>query len=365
MSIESINSMAQIEITVEVHEISKTQKEFNKVIKSIEKEKKALLAWQEMKPEFNQLASTFSTLQEENTQNLFLLIKLLDQASENPYFKKNDKKKIKEVILDFIDESFDRMNEERSEELKKIYNKYSNEDFDTVQKELEEVEAIMMKGFLESMFDFEFSDGVDTSSPEKLEEAARDFMKKKNDEQVESNHKKASARKKTAKELAAEEKKMAEEQNVTKSLKEVYRKLAGALHPDLELDALEKEKKTKLMQEVNLAYAKKDLLRLLELQLEIEQIDQNHLNNIAEDRMKYIVKILKSQLQDLKEEIREVTYPYEMMLGGPTFKITPLRVIKEIGKDINALKMKNRFMKKDLENFRDPSVLRRFLNNYF
>ncbi len=47
----------------------------------------------------------------------------------------------------------------------------------------------------------------------------------------------------------------------------------AVLHPDREPDEAERVRKTELMQRVNEAYSKKDLLQLVALQLEIEQID--------------------------------------------------------------------------------------------
>ncbi len=49
------------------------------------------------------------------------------------------------------------------------------------------------------------------------------------------------------------------------SLRELYRRVASALHPDREADPAARERKTALMQQANRAYAAQDLLGLLEL----------------------------------------------------------------------------------------------------
>lgn len=49
------------------------------------------------------------------------------------------------------------------------------------------------------------------------------------------------------------------------SLREVYRRVASALHPDRETDPAARDRKTVLMQQANRAYATQDLLALLEL----------------------------------------------------------------------------------------------------
>ena len=92
----------------------------------------------------------------------------------------------------------------------------------------------------------------------------------------------------------------------SKSVQEVYRKLVAVLHPDREPDARERERKTELMQRVNRAYGKKDLLQLLELPLGNERIDPAHLSNIADSRLKYFNKILKEQLAELEQETHQI-----------------------------------------------------------
>lgn len=86
-------------------------------------------------------------------------------------------------------------------------------------------------------------------------------------------------------------------------MREVYRKLASALHPGREPDERQREAKTALMQRVNQAYEANDLLVLLELQLQIEQIDASQIANASEQRLKHYNKVLSDQLTELKLEL--------------------------------------------------------------
>jgi hypothetical protein len=99
---------------------------------------------------------------------------------------------------------------------------------------------------------------------------------------------------------------------VTLSLREVFRKLASALHPDRETDPGERAAKTALMQEVNQAYAKADLLALLELQLRIEQIDASHVAEMDARRLNHFNKVLSEQLDELRAEIVRVEIGFSM-----------------------------------------------------
>jgi hypothetical protein len=62
----------------------------------------------------------------------------------------------------------------------------------------------------------------------------------------------------------------AEAQQFTQSVREVYRRLASALHPDRAPEGPEREAMTALMQQANQAYEGKDLLKLLGLQAQLD-----------------------------------------------------------------------------------------------
>lgn len=108
-----------------------------------------------------------------------------------------------------------------------------------------------------------------------------------------------------ARRTAAQRKRNAEAQQALQSLRDVYRKLAGALHPDREPDASKHAAKTALMQRVNRAYEARDLLALLELQLEIEQVDLKGLASAGTQRLKLYNAVLADQLESLKAAARD------------------------------------------------------------
>ena len=69
------------------------------------------------------------------------------------------------------------------------------------------------------------------------------------------------------------------------------------------------------MQKVTVAYKNRDLLQLLELQLTVEQIDQNEIDAINEDRLRYFNKILQRQSRELKQEIEEIELFIQVAIG--------------------------------------------------
>jgi hypothetical protein len=111
---------------------------------------------------------------------------------------------------------------------------------------------------------------------------------------------------------AAQQRRDDEAQMATRSVREVFRKLASALHPDRETDAAQRQAKTALMQQANQAYANNDLLTLLELQLRIEQVDAGHLAQADAQRIKHYNKVLTEQLGEIKNELDRVEMGFRM-----------------------------------------------------
>ena len=172
-------------------------------------------------------------------------------------------------------------------------------------------------------------------------------------------------RKKTKKQLEKELRLQEEEALSQQSVREIYRKLAAALHPDREQDIDERIRKTELMQRVNAAYGKKDLLKLLELQLEIEQIDAEHLTQIADSRLKYFNKILKEQLEELNHEVYQIEDRFKMILNMPYYELlTPKKLILYLNDDINYLKDELESLKSEIESFKNPSTVKAWLKHF-
>jgi hypothetical protein len=84
------------------------------------------------------------------------------------------------------------------------------------------------------------------------------------------------------------------------SLRQIYRQLASALHPDREPDPQERLRKNTLMSEANAAYERKDLVALLRLQLQAELVDPDHLERVSQERLTQLTLLLKQQAADLE-----------------------------------------------------------------
>ncbi|MEN9756192.1 MAG: hypothetical protein RL755_379 [Pseudomonadota bacterium] len=341
--------------------LSKAQKKFNSLIKKIDAQKKILQDWQDTIPKYQQrFHGEYQPFIEHYTQCRVDLVHLFDAAYNDSFFKKTDKAKLKALILDL---SGDLIHEGR-EELKVIYNRYNDLDFDAESEEMNSSISQAMKSMFEDMYDMEFDESVDFSSPEKVQEAIAAKLQAEQEREAHRESKRTQ-RKKTTKQLEKEAREKEEEQNTSKSIQEVFRKLVAVLHPDREPDETERERKTALMQRVNDAYRKKDLLQLLALQLEIEQIDQQKLNTLADDRLKHFNKILQDQLNELEQEIGEIEFPFRVQLNvSPYAKLSPDSILKSLSISIRDIQFAIKDTQKELDALKDPVLLKSILKSY-
>jgi hypothetical protein len=111
------------------------------------------------------------------------------------------------------------------------------------------------------------------------------------------------AKAKTKKELLKEEKARQLEKLQNQGLGAIYKRLAKELHPDLEQDLQRRMEKELLMKRLTVAYEKRDLLALLELESEwMGSIDRD-MENLTDDTLKIYNSILKDQTEELKSQL--------------------------------------------------------------
>ncbi|MCX7123926.1 MAG: J domain-containing protein [Gammaproteobacteria bacterium] len=335
--------------------LSKGQKKFNTLLKKINEKRKQLEEWQATIPKYQQqYQAEVAPLLVKYNAHRAEIVKVLDRAYDEYPLTKPQKKKLATEIQEMAAALIDR---EDMDELKEIYNKYSQSDYDT---EVEEDEAYM-KAMMEAFYGIGADEDVDLNSAEdvfaKLHEKISAGM-----DDSDFNYG-GQPRKKTAKILAREAKQKEEAEHAKQSIREIFRKLAKVLHPDREQDPIERNRKNELMQRVNIAYKKKDLLSLLELQLEVEQIDQSSINSIAEDRLKHYNHVLEEQLAELDQEITVLCSGFSVRgrLHNPAH-FSPQFAITSILQARNELKHRIVQIKADLADFKDVKYVKAWLN---
>ena len=313
-------------------QLSKGQKTFNNLVKKIEASRKELAQWQAVSVLYqNKVAQDFVPLLKRFQELQAAMVHGLDQALDAKGLTKSEQRVVQDVLCEVAEHL---IGESGDEELKAIYNKHSPHSLE----DREAAAAIHMKEAMQEMFGVDLGVHADLSSPEELLAQLQEQMKEVHQRGVEEEERR-SRRKKTPKQEARAQAAKTEAEQTSLSIREVYRKLASALHPDREPDLQERARKTALMQRVNQAYDKKDLLQLLELQLELEHIDAHTIATLSEDRVKHFNKILSDQHRELMQEIMHIEFALRDQLQmQPYLRLTPNAVIPLLERDMAELR---------------------------
>lgn len=354
--------------------LSPQQKEFNRLTKKIAETREQIQVLGGLGRRLQQRATLeMRPLVEKHQAARVDMVRLLDRMFRNHKFNKAETRKLRQIILEMSFELADT----GFEDLKEIYNFHSpDQDFDETNAEDEAATLALMKEMATSMYGVEFEEDVELDTPEKL----RAYVTEKMAEQQAEAERKAEEAKsrraekpKTAQQLKAEAKRAAqaakkaeEEKKISQSVREVYMDLVKAFHPDREPDEAEKVRKTAILQRVTAAYEANDLLELLQLQLELERIDGEHLDSLADDKLRYFNKNLRSQLAELEDQRWGIESQLAQLANlSPFDYFSAYQLESKFDKSLKSIKKEIKGIKDDLELLRDPVVLKDWLRGYW
>lgn len=350
------NQLTPVRIDARDVPLSKAQKTFNNQIQKIEKLRARLAKWDAAQSDFqrkyaNDMMPLLRTMRELQVK----LVHALDLALAQKGLTPAERRALKELLCDLAGQLLD---ENDDAELKSIYNRHSKTDYDS-----EEAAGLQeMKMIFENLFDMDLGDeeGLD-SREEFLRRAQTQFEDEREqfEADMQAQQEKRAKRKKTAKQLEKEARAEADAQQVNQSLRTIYRKLASALHPDRETDPQERERKTALMQRINQAYDKQNLLQLLELQLELEHIDRSSMSGLNEERLRHYNVILKKQIVELEQEAMHIEAEFCMRFGMPPIaNLKPENLLRELVGEIVQIQQINKELEQDLQAIDTPKTLK-------
>ncbi|MBB3103860.1 molecular chaperone DnaJ [Azomonas macrocytogenes] len=329
--------------------LSSGQKKFNSLIGRIDKQRRLLEAWQAAIPAYQQRWSdTFKPLLDDYRQQQTELLEFLDQTSGRVKLAKAERETLRDTICDLVTQLLESADDPAA--LKALYQKHSGVDYDHQQRHDEET----FKEVLETLF------GIKDQEDELLQPGAPDFMERMA-EQLQASG--GSTDQRQADKPSARQRRQEEEaRQASQSVREIYRKLASSLHPDRETDTAERQRKTAQMQRANQAYKAGNLLELLQLQLEIEQIDQHRLDNLAEDRLKHYNRMLANQLAELQHEVRAEEQAFRMrFVIQSSAAVSPTRLTRKIDMQIRHLRDDIQHLKLERQALENPQALKQWL----
>jgi hypothetical protein len=236
-------------------------------------------------------------------------------------------------------------------EIKAAFDRHNAKSFD--ERKREELERLKLEA--ENMMGVDLSDDESIQSEDDLAQRMYEHIAKEKQQQEERT---ASKQRKSA----AQQRIEAGTQAAKKSLREMYRKLASAVHPDREPDAKRRAEKNELMQTINRAYATNDLLTLLEAQMRLEQIDPDHIAKLSGERLSQFNKLLATQLVAARKAIQEIESGFSMDFGlEGEANFSPQKLTRIIRESARGIRQEIERQKQFLEVLRSTSATKRWL----
>jgi hypothetical protein len=268
------------------------QDRFRYLIDRLEKARHARAAWDELVVAFKasdaeRVHPLRATLKQVTRDTVFVIDRLLDKKG----WSRADQSALKDIACHTA-EALLHANPD-DVEIRTIFDRHSSMTFQAMKEE--EIEELKQDAKKHMGIDL---DDADIQSEEDLVERVYEHMKNAEDQQREQS----AERRKSPGQQRAE----ASAQTAKQFLREIYRKLVSAVHPDREVDAARRAEKTDLMQQINRAYATDDLLTLLEAQLRLELIDPDHVSKISGKRLQQFNRLLAQQLEAATAEQRSL-----------------------------------------------------------
>jgi hypothetical protein len=340
----------------------KAQQRFRKLVANIERKREELRQWQAYEQRYNQrVTSEFepvrSELLQQQRQMAVLIDELLSQRGQSRRLSRLERAKLRDMLMTLLDAVLSQRDDEALAVLREKHTRHSAKD--------QRLEMELTESLLTEVLGLEVDENHRASSVEELlDHAHRKAQQRARFHRIDEHESGRRARRSDAEDAARAKREQAAKE-VNQSLRDVFRKLVSALHPDREPDSTERARKNQLMQRVNQAYEANDLLTLLGLQLEIEQIDATHLSSTSAERLSHYNQILREQLTRLEAELESIVEPYRELMGLWSGRaLTVAEVDRKLTMDITQLREALRQLTQDLLEFRNPVQLRARLRQY-
>ena len=302
-------SSTSTELVIAGPSLGPAQKLFNQLLTSLEKNKDALQNLRQLADGHRgQMAERVYPLLQQQRVLKKQIILFFDRRLQDPQgLSKAVRAYVKQVVCNL---ALELVNAAQDDELSAIYKKHAGATKPAGQADAFADADAAMQAMMANLFGMDLGDDA-LAWPEQVKAAAMRKMQQQREQHEQhvgaqaawqaqqAQQAKQAKVKKTSKQARAERDGI----DADKVLRGIYRRLASALHPDRELDAKERQRKTLLMVEVNVAHEKKDLLALLQLQLKVEQIDPAALSSLADDKLRHFNRMLKEQAASLQAEL--------------------------------------------------------------
>jgi len=334
--------------------LTPAQRKFNQLVRKIDEARGELLAWQEQAQLFAQAhAQRIRPMLKELAVRRHAVVVKLDALLAQSRWTKVECATMRTIVCETAamlieDEATE---DAAAAELKALHDKHAETDFDTGNR----AAMAAMKNLFESVSGVPLGD-------EDFESDAALFSRVNERMQASRDAAGPAEPPRGKRQTAQQRRREAEAQQATQSVREVFRKLVSALHPDRASDAADLAQRTALMQRVNRAYETQDLLALFALQLEIEQVDATHLAQATAERAHHYNQVLAAQLRELKAEVEAREIAFCMQFGiDIELRLLPHKLGKLLHQQQAELAEALAEARLDLRRLDDPAAARRWL----
>lgn len=150
------------------------------------------------------------------------------------------------------------------------------------------------------------------------------------------------------------------------ALRTIYRQLASALHPDRAATEEERVQKTALMKEVNAAYEQRNLLGLLQLQMQADSVDAKKIAGMASEKLAGFTQLLKDRVTVLQETLYQTEQSFQTEFDlPPDLPVNDTLLMLIIGEQADELQSQIQELKQVLEAGQsNDKAFKLWLNGY-
>ncbi len=231
------------------------------------------------------------------------LVRALAPFLDDRRLTKGQHRVLRRILIEQLDDVLTHLADKPDPDLQALFERLHDVSYaQAVQDDIEEAQAGMAAIFDELGLDVEVPElHADMTEEDAAAAAAQLAHELRRAEESHDAAKRKPRHETTAR--AAEERARRHEMLRKDSLSAVYRRLAKELHPDLERDPAERERKSRVMQDVTAAYTRGDLHGLLQLEVEW-LVPSGAAARLSGDKLRAYTAILKEQATELEAELQ-------------------------------------------------------------
>lgn len=332
------------------------QKQFNQWLTKIESLKAALLEAERLHAHYlPERARRLDPLLAEINALQSRMVVFLDQRLQQP---KGLSRKVQAGMTDIMLSLAEALigDEGASPEVEAIYERHAPDLGDPDAGDMDDpVVMAELRQAVSQAFGVELGEDADLDSPDALLEAMLGQARAAQEAAEQARAARRAKRGKTPRQQQQE----LEQQSAEKTVRDIYRKLASALHPDRSADEPDRARRAALMAQVNAANDRKDLLTLLQLQLQIEQINPDAVAAMADEKLRHFNRVLKEQAQSLQQQLSMAELQLREEFGMDYRGALTARAIDaSLRRQAQEMQQSIRLMKHDLADIQQDARLK-------